>query len=338
MLVRAWYEGAAWLYLLRPLSLLFEGLVAIRRRRLCATQCALPVPVVVVGNIAVGGTGKTPAVMALIEALQDAGLRPAVVSRGYGGRAPYQPYSVTDDDDPALCGDEALLIRRRGACPVVVDRQRDRAAQWLLTHTDCNVIVSDDGLQHYRLWRSFELVLIDGARGLGNGWCLPAGPLREPPQRLQQVDHVLINGDDQRAVSRLCAAGRYSQMQLLPECWINLQDGAQVAVDALPLQGRRLQAMAGIGHPQRFFGLVGSLGYDIAACHHFGDHHRYRAEDLPLDDNAVLVMTEKDAVKCAQWATAQCWYLRVRAVPAPELLQLVVSHCQTFHGAHGSVS
>ncbi len=276
-----------------------------RRQRLRHTAEALPVPVIVVGNIAVGGTGKTPFVIWLVERLREWGWRPGVISRGYGGSAPQYPFAVCADSDPSHCGDEPLLIARRCECPVVVAPDRVAAARALLAQSAVDVIVADDGLQHYRLGRDLEICLVDGARGLGNAALLPAGPLREPPQRLREVDLVVANGpgwDD--------AALRPLRMQLHSEQAHNLLSGAAQPLAAF--RGRRVHAVAGIGRPARFFEMLRAAGID-AIEHPFADHHAYVPAELAFGDALPVLMTEKDAVKCGAFAAPAWWAVPVCA-------------------------
>jgi tetraacyldisaccharide 4'-kinase len=320
-LVTAWYKKSGWLYLLWPLALLFQFIASVRRfywlqiRRNSSADRLSGLPVIVVGNITAGGTGKTPFVIALGKMLQQSGMRVGVISRGYGGKAPHSPFRVTAESSPAQCGDEAVLIARNLQCPVLVDVQRSRALSVLAAGEECDVVISDDGLQHYAMVRAMEIAIIDGARGLGNRLCLPAGPLREPPSRLQQVDHVVINGGSctpYQKLSKDCTV-----MQLRPLYWINVRSAQRMELNALPSPaagqpGPQMHAVAGIGNPQRFFSTLSSLGYD-AVCHPFPDHHGFTAADLQFGDNVIVVMTEKDAVKCAAFAGENCWYLAIEA-------------------------
>ncbi len=310
-LVNAWYRGALWLYLLWPLSLVFRSAAALRRVWLQDGAAPLPLPVVVIGNITVGGTGKTPMVIALARLLVEQGLRPGVVSRGFRAGTREFPREVAADDDSDEVGDEALVLRRNIDCPLILDPDRPRAVRTLAARGDCDVIISDDGLQHYAMHRDLEIVMVDAARGLGNGLCLPAGPLREPARRLQEVDRVIINGGapDSRAWLKRVPAERRGRLELRAAAWVSLRDGRTVAPDALPLRGQ-LHAIAGIGHPARFFDTVRQLGYS-PQCHAFADHHRYGPQELSYGEAATVVMTEKDAVKCADMAPDNSWYLRL---------------------------
>ena len=302
---------------LLPLSLLFRLAVTVRRKAYRLVQAPLPVPVVVVGSILVGGTGKTPLTRALAEALAQRGWKPGIVSRGYGG-SNVAPRAVTRADDPAIVGDEPPLLAATGL-PVWIGRDRVAAARALVAaHREVDLILSDDGLQHYALRRDFEIAVVDAARGFGNGRLLPAGPLREPASRLREVDAVVT------LVAANAAPGegggeRASAMRYEPLPWRSLTDANAVA-DTARWRAGTVHALAGIGDPQRFFDLVRSLGLD-PVCHAFPDHHRYAREDLALPDATAILMTEKDAVKCAAFADARCWCLPIRARIAPELVE-----------------
>jgi len=306
-LQRRWYEGSAPLPLL-PLSALYGAAVRLRRAaygRGWLASRGPPVPVVVIGNLTVGGTGKTPLVIWLATALREAGHWPGVVLRGYGGRV-RTPRLVAPDDVAAAVGDEALLIARRTDVPVAVAVDR-AAAAGLLAGEGCTVVLSDDGLQHLALRRDFSIVVVDGARGLGNGALLPAGPLREPASMLDGVDAVVIHGVDAHHVGR----GREPLgMELRPESLRELRPDREGSLDTL--RGATVHAVAGIGHPQRFFALLRGLGARPIE-HPFADHHAYRPRDLAFGDDLRIVMTEKDAVKCAPFADARMCCLRVAA-------------------------
>jgi tetraacyldisaccharide 4'-kinase len=316
----AWYRGAWWLWLLRPLEWLFRAVAALRRllyRRGVLAVYRPPKPVVVVGNITVGGTGKTPIVIALVEALQGAGLRPGVVSRGYGASAGQFPHTLTRQSTAQQCGDEPLLIFRRTGCPCVVSPSRAEAVRTLLADFEIDVVISDDGLQHYALARDMEIAVLDAGAALGNGFCLPAGPLREPPGRLQSVDHLLYrNGDDP-------ATGVTYQAEGL----VNLRTGERLPLNPAAL-APRVHAVAGIGQPGQFFDTLRGAGFEVAP-HAFPDHHAYTAADfLPLAE-APVIMTEKDAVKCEGIAGDDAWYLRISArLPAalPEAVAALARH------------
>ena len=309
-LLQAWYAGHPWLVLLRPLEWLYRRVVVRRRAAFLAGQGEIyraPVPVIVVGNITLGGTGKTPMILWLIEHCRARGWRVGVVSRGYGAQPPGFPWRVQADQTAAQAGDEPLLIVQRTGVPLVIDPDRGRAVRALLEGNQLDLVLCDDGLQHYRLARDLELVLIDNARGLGNGRCLPAGPLREPAERLNSVDAVLYNGAMTDPASGFAFA-------LQPTALINLRSGERQSLDYFAPQ-QALHAVAGIGNPQRFFTTLETLHWRPIA-HAFADHAPYSAEVLNFKPDLPLVMTEKDAVKCRDFAAPNWWYLAVDAVPS----------------------
>lgn len=319
-LVRAWYAQAAWLWLLRPLELLYRLLILLRRwsfRAGLRRVYRAPVPVVVVGNITVGGTGKTPVVIALVEALQARGLRPGVVSRGYGAAAgAIYPHRVGAESSAADCGDEPLLIYQRTGAPCVVAPDRPAAVRALLAAAPVDLVLCDDGLQHYALARDFEIALLDAQRLLGNGFCLPAGPLREPAARLRQVDWVLHRGSSDPDTGT-----RYAIDGLLPLL-------AEAAA-APPAPGTAVQAVAGIGQPAQFFASLESMGYRVTG-HSFADHHAFRPEDFAGLGEGPVIMTEKDAVKCRAFAGqggrgANLWYLQISAQLPAALIERVAA-------------
>ena len=305
---------------LRTLAWLFGLGVRARRaaytRRWLRSQ-RLGCPVIVVGNLSVGGSGKTPLVIWLVTQLRAAGYAPGIVLRGYGGSAAHRhaPTRVQGDSDPAQVGDEALLLYRRTGVPVAVCRRRVRAARLLLAE-GVNVIVADDGLQHLALARDFEIAVIDGERGHGNGYLLPAGPLREPRARIDSVDAVVFNGEGRywrQALARApsAAAGGPLTMRLRGDQLQGL-NAAQVPVALASFAGRRVHAVAGIGNPQRFFSQLRGAGLEITE-HAFPDHHRFCRSELDFGDALPVLMTEKDAVKCGALAGLEGWYLPVAA-------------------------
>ncbi|MEN6585604.1 MAG: tetraacyldisaccharide 4'-kinase [Sulfuricella sp.] len=306
-LEKQWYRSGPWLLALLPLSALFWALSALRRQAYRSGWLRvqhLPVPVIVVGNISVGGTGKTPLVLWLADWLRRHDFRPGIVSRGYGGRSA-EPQPVEPDNSAALSGDEPVLLARQSHCPVWIGRDRVAAGQGLLAaHPECDVLISDDGLQHYRLARDLEVAVVDGQRLLGNGYLLPAGPLREGQWRLLRVDAVVVNGGPEPAGSM------YVNMSLKGSVLRNLRTG--VTVPALELAGKKLHAVAGIGNPRRFFAHLQGLGLTFES-HAFPDHHAYRHEDLAWPEADAIMMTEKDAVKCAAFADERYWVLPVQA-------------------------
>lgn len=307
-LERQWYKDGLWAMLLMPLDALLMLLVWLRRtayRKGWLRSWHAPVPVVVVGNITVGGTGKTPVVLWLVNYLRAHGRHPGIISRGYGG-AREGVMEVTPQHSPDEVGDEPLLMARRVDCPVFVGRDRPAAAQALLAaYPECDVLVSDDGLQHYALQRDVELVVVDGKRLYGNGCLMPAGPLREPIWRLNAVDAVIINGGE---------ADPWEEeypMRLHGQDFRRLSQPSDVA-HTQDFLGKRLHAIAGIGHPARFFDHLRSMGL-IVIEHPYPDHHRFSAADLQITDADAILMTEKDAVKCLSSAPENAWYLPVEA-------------------------
>jgi tetraacyldisaccharide 4'-kinase len=301
-----WYSRNPISWLLLPLSWLFCALVWVRRsayRQGWIKVHRLPVPVIVIGNISVGGTGKTPMVAWMAAYLLQRGRRPGIVSRGYGGKAPSWPRAVAPDSDPALVGDEPLVLAQRTGCPVWVGPDRVAAARALLAEAPCDIVLSDDGMQHYALGRDLEIAVIDGSRRLGNGLCLPAGPLRESPSRLAQVDLLVCNGAEPRE-------GEFA-MQLETQGLVNLRE-PQLTQRLEQWAGRQVIAVAGIGNPQRFFELLRGYGMQVDE-RPFADHHAFRAADLPADDPRPVIMTEKDAVKCRPFARDNDWFVPVRA-------------------------
>jgi tetraacyldisaccharide 4'-kinase len=332
---RHWQKRGVPAVLLLPLGLLFY-LVSWLRRTLyslgLAPQTRLPVPLIVVGNLVAGGTGKTPVVIALVAALREAGYRPGVVSRGYGGSASH-PMAVSPTTDPAVAGDEPVLIAMRTGAPVWIAHTRGAAAGSLLaTDPACDVIISDDGLQHYALSRNVEIAVFD-ERGAGNGWPLPAGPLREPLSRLAGVDIVLYQGLARAPV----AHARAFPFGLSGETFYRLDDAGHTA-SASAFAGRRVLAVAAIGNPERFFAALRRLGIG-ATFRPFPDHHRFSESDLAPDGWDAILMTEKDAVKCTAMSPslkALCWVLRVDVeLPAAlraAVLQKLQSSLEPDHG------
>lgn len=300
---RLWYQRYPLFYLLIPFSAVYCGIIYLRRmlyKKGIRAVTRLPVPVIIVGNISVGGCGKTPLVVKLAQLLQDNKWRAGIVSRGYGGKARHYPAIVTADSDPKQMGDEPVLIAQRTNCPVVVAPQRVAAAQLLLGEFECDIIISDDGLQHYALGRDIEIAVIDGERRFGNGYCLPAGPLRELRSRLNEVDYVMVKGQK---------SSQHYTMSTKPVDFINIKDPEQQK-SASYFYDKPVHAVAGIADPQQFFTSLVGLGIH-AVEHSFPDHYHFQASDLHFAEDAIVIMTEKDKVKCQQFAQANYWYLPV---------------------------
>ncbi|PJD94054.1 MAG: tetraacyldisaccharide 4'-kinase [Legionella sp.] len=311
---KIWYHSTLLGWFLYPFSLIYRGISAIRRKYLLSIQKTYPVPIIVVGNITVGGVGKTPLVIELATQLKNKGLRVGIVSRGYGAQCKTFPYEVQPDNDASWVGDEPLLIAQKTKCPVVISPKRTQAVDYLLQHHGCQIILSDDGLQHYKMGRSIEIAVIDGMRQLGNGFCLPAGPLREPISRLKQVDYVIVNeGQWDNAFAMRC----------IPEDLIQMTTSKAIAPDKLK---GRIAAVAGIGNPQRFYSTLTQLGIKFTS-HVYPDHYQFKPSDLKLDADQ-FIMTEKDAIKCRSFAKDTMYFLPIRAEVEPSFWHALWSHQQ----------
>ena len=313
----AWYAGARPPWWTWPLMMLYSGVVRLRGwlyRSGVLRSVRMPVPVVIIGNLSVGGTGKTPLTIAVVEALRARGYRPGVVSRGHGG-SQREPLLLGDAPDPAQVGDEPCLIHASGV-PVAVGRDRPAAAR-LLLDAGCNVLVADDGLQHYRLARDVEICVIDGARRFGNRRLLPAGPLREPMSRLQRVDLRVCNGV-------VAETGEYL-MRLRGGDVVALGDGRRQPL--ISFSDQQVHAVAAIGNPQRFFDSLRALDIEVIE-HAFADHHQFAAADLAFADNLPVLMTDKDAVKCQRFAQPHWWRVPVHAELPPAFIDALVQRIE----------
>ncbi len=321
---RLWYSKNPLSLLLWPLSQVFRVLAMLRRLAYALgilRTHKLRVPVVVVGNITVGGTGKTPLVIWLANYLKSMGYQPGIVSRGYGGKASQWPQQVRPDSDPKVVGDEAIIIARHTRCPMAAGPDRVAAAQALLTYAQCDIIISDDGLQHYALARDIEIAVIDGVRRFGNGFFLPAGPLREAPRRLKKVDFVVANG---------VKAGGEILMRMQVGKLRNINFPNEVR-DLEQLRGRVVHAVAAIGNPERFYRMLAQAGVR-GTKHEFADHYFFKPADITFNDNLPVIMTEKDAVKCQPAPGNNYWYLMVRAVLEERLGYALVDKLQKISG------
>lgn len=325
ILERAWYQGRLWVWLLLPFSLLFWLISRLRRQAyqwgwLAAKD--VPVPVIIIGNISVGGNGKTPLVIYLAKWLQQQGYCPGVLSRGYGGKNASYPMTVETDSSTAIAGDEPVLMRQHINCPLVVDPIRHRGAMHLLQQHQCDVILCDDGLQHYALRRDIEVVVVDGKRRFGNGMLLPMGPLREGKWRLKQADFVVVNGG--------VAAVDEHLMTLQPGALVNLSQPEKT----MPLSAveQPVVAAAAIGNPERFFQLLRHNQVRVKQSLTFADHHDFVAADLPY---SRVLMTEKDAVKCRRFAQPDWWYLPVEAELPAAFTQALMNKLQQLGAARG---
>jgi tetraacyldisaccharide 4'-kinase len=325
---RVWYEGARSGLILLPLSGIYWLVLKLREllyRLGVFRTFAAHVPVIVVGNISAGGTGKTPTVIWLVNELRARGFRPGIVSRGYGGSKSGSSMRVDIDSDAAVVGDEPVLLARRAGCPVAVDADRVRATAMLIDD-GVNVIIADDGLQHLRLQRDFEICVIDGARGLGNRRLLPAGPLRESPARLDSVDQVLLNGPSD--------IPNGLEFELLANDASRLNGSL-----ARPLQGFKdttVHAVAGIGNPKRFFDLLRREGIQVIE-HSFPDHAAMTKADITFGDDFNVFMTEKDAVKLGRDLSDKYWHVPVNLsmdpVMATEFIKKIESRLRSLSDA-----
>ena len=326
---RIWYQPSPYRWLLFPLGLCYRWATDLRRlmyRWSIRRVTVLPVPVVIVGNLTVGGTGKTPLVIWLAEELRQRGFSVGIVSRGYGGRARKWPQYVDGTSDPSLVGDEPVLLARATNCPVSVGPDRVKAARALLAREQVDVLLADDGLQHHALGRIMEIVVVDGERGLGNEMCVPAGPLRERSDRLASAGAVVVNGG---------VWGKDLDAGNIFRSAIRVQDVSQLTGSARkPLESFRgvsVHAVAAIGHPERFFRTLEAAGMQVAA-HPLPDHASIRAADLRFDDSNPVMVTEKDAVKCGRIAHDDVWCVPIELSFEPEastgLLALVLGHME----------
>jgi len=332
---RAWYEGARSGWLLLPLSILYWFITMSRRflyRAGVLRVRRVSVPVIVVGNITAGGTGKTPTVIWLARELRARGFSPGIVSRGYGGSKSNSPMRVDSDSDARLVGDEPVLLSRRSNCPVAVDANRVRAAA-MLVDDGADIIIADDGLQHYRLGRDYEICVIDGTRGLGNRWLLPAGPLRELPDRLEDVDQLLVNGAMRPSNDMSVAELNAVEFELVATEACRLNGSLTRSIERFA--GTTVHAVAGIGNPSRFFELLRALDIQVIE-HSFADHAVLDVKALDFGDNFEVFMTEKDAVKLGRSINDKFWYvpveLQMDPVLALPLIEQIESRLRDWHG------
>ncbi|MDX1589681.1 MAG: tetraacyldisaccharide 4'-kinase [Oleiphilaceae bacterium] len=310
---RLWYQQRRPLWLLWPLARLFTLLALWRKGRLRGRAYRSPLPVLVVGNITVGGTGKSPFTAWLADFVRYKGWQPVILSRGYGGRTHHYPQLVTPGSDAAECGDEPVMLAQQTGCPVVVDPRRDRAAEWVLQQGLGTLLICDDGLQHYRLARDIEFVLFDGARGAGNQAPLPVGPLREPLRRLRQADYCIATGEPVHP-SWSSIRQQVEDVHQVTQQPSQLRHLHSDRVRPLQwLSGQTVNAVAGIANPERFFDSLMQLGAKVIP-HPFSDHHPFSASDFDLA-HGPIVMTAKDAVKCRSVAPDNVWVLDIMAMP-----------------------
>lgn len=316
---RFWYQKRSfYAYLLSPFSLLYRLVIW------CRYQCYrlglkkgwyFPVPIIIVGNITVGGTGKTPLVIWLANWLKTQGFQPGIVSRGYRSKKNKKPVLVNRNLAIDDVGDEALLLHERTECPVVIARERPKAVKSLIEHSHCNIIISDDGLQHLALARDIEIVVMDGSRQMGNGYCLPAGPLREPINRLNQVDYLVVNNPIEKNMEY------FFRTQIKTIYQIKHPD---IKVSISEFSGKTVHALAGIGNPNKFFKTLTDQGIEVIT-HAFPDHHHYQRSDIYFSDQLPILMTEKDAVKCRDWVDERHWCVAIDIDVSVTLLAAIKS-------------
>lgn len=316
-MLKIWQKKNFLAYLLWPLSFFYSGIIFLRRKLYQIHLLKinyLSIPVIVVGNITIGGTGKTPVVIRLARFLKEHGWRPGIISRGYGGNTQHFPCLVHQNSNAREVGDEPLLIARHTACPTIIDPNRSRGAKSLLKRSNCNIVISDDGLQHLSLGRNIEIVVIDGERRFGNNFCLPAGPLREPASRLNSVDFIVSKGTAQTNEFKL---------SLIPDYFYPLiQPKNKQSVEYF--KGKKLHAVAGIGNPDQFFNALRKLGLKIIE-HPFPDHYLFKPRDFNYGNDAIIIMTEKDAVKCVGFVDARLWCLRTKTELDSNFLKAVLN-------------
>ncbi len=320
---RQWSRRGPFAATMFPLSLVYAGVANWKRNRLEEVQRSVFLPlkaVIVVGNLTVGGSGKTPMTAWLAGRLRDAGYRPGIVSRGYGRRNANASMLVGPGADPVAVGDEPIMLARRTGVPVWVDRDRVRAARALAEEQGVDVVISDDGLQHHRLPRDISILMVDGRRRFGNGLCLPAGPLREPRSAAERADFVVVTGGDPQP-------GEY-RMDLVASEVLRRVDRPAATRSLQELAGRPVHAVAGIADPERFFVALEDAGVEVVR-HPFPDHHHFRARDIAFDDQVPVLMTEKDAVKCRDFADERHWYWPVLAQPEAGLEQALLQRLET---------
>ncbi|MCO7225853.1 tetraacyldisaccharide 4'-kinase [Pleionea sp. CnH1-48] len=312
-----WYSNSLWKWLLWPLHGLLWLLTMGRfyaYRQGWFKQYQSAKPVVVVGNISIGGTGKTPFIIWLVKQLQEQGISAAIISRGYGGKAESYPLTLSSDTRVEECGDEPFMMYQRLHIPIVVDPVRSRACQYVEQHFDVDVIISDDGLQHYALARQVEIVMIDGFRHLGNRLLLPFGPLREPAARLKSASLVLMNSGEPRA--------DVNQLSIAPVALVNMVSGERCTIEQLPFQ--ECYGVCGIGNPKKFEHTLNQLPITFS-MKTFADHHHFEAQDFADLTDQPIIMTEKDAEKCRAYAQDDWWYLEIDLVPN-EQARVVIEH------------
>lgn len=305
---KIWYTKNLWALLLIPFAAIYQLVHSLLKFYYSIfKQTTFTVPVIVVGNLTVGGTGKTPLVIAIAKKFKDKGLKVGIVSRGYKGTLKTYPYKVSVEDDPVIVGDEPLLLARKTQCSVVIAKKRTTAIDYLIQEEKCNLIISDDGLQHYSMGRSVEIIVIDGQRGLGNGYLLPAGPLRERKKKLHEADLIVVNGFVQSQTTNTYA------MDFVPGKITSLLN--DTSYDPIEIK-HPIEGISAIGNPDKFRETLKKMGLKFS-YKSFPDHYNFKFEDLGKSKHSII-MTEKDAVKCQSFATENMYYLPIEADLLPD--------------------
>ena len=335
--VTKYWQNLNWFsLLLLPLSLIYCLIITIRKfcyRQHCFKSSLFQVPVIVIGNITVGGNGKTPLIIHLLKEFKRKGYKPGVVSRGYGAKNPQlkkgNVLPVDISNEAKIYGDEPWMIAKKTNCPVVVGIKRALAVDYLVKEFDCNIVLSDDGLQHYNMSRDIEVCVVDTSKLFGNELCLPAGPLREPVTRLKEVDYIVyhqteaMNSNDQKLHMYLDFDQIYSLDGSLPAEGSLQADGSKEIITISALKNKTVHGVAGIANPERFFNQLRKNGVKVIE-HPFADHHQFIHSDLDFGDNLPILMTEKDAVKCYSFALSNCFYVSVKAALSIDLVGSII--------------
>ena len=312
-IINAWRKESLWLVFLVPISYIYRILILIRRKIFSIKRRpkSFKAPIIVIGNLTIGGAGKTPLTIFVATRLAALGYKPGIVSRGYGGHPPYYPFCVDSNSNASVVGDEPLLIAERTQLPVVIDPNRHAAVELILSEFDVDVILSDDGLQHYKMYRDIEICVLDGNESISNGRCLPAGPLRESLKRLKEVDFIVLNGISSTAALKHLSVASF-EMKMVPKSFVNLSTSEVRPFSGAPFNiGNRIQAVTAIANPNRFFETIEALPYPLNKVD-YPDHYEFTANDFQSEKIEVhqpVVMTEKDAVKCKAFATNNFWML-----------------------------
>tara|TARA_B100000953_G_scaffold47881_2_gene36498 strand:- start:1598 stop:2602 length:1005 start_codon:yes stop_codon:yes gene_type:complete len=305
LIEKVWYSKNIFSLLLSPLSLIYISIIYLRYTLYqlgLISITKINVPTIVIGNIVAGGTGKTPLVIWLAKHFKDKGFLPGIVSRGYGGTYLSNIELVKPTSNPLLVGDEPVIIARNTNCPVVVAKKRAKGAKELVEKYNCNIILCDDGMQHYSLARDIEIAVIDGQRRFGNNYCFPAGPLREPKSRIFKADLIVSKYNARTCEHKM----DYTYHQL-----VSLNELSKT-IPISDLHGMTVHAIAGINNPDHFFSYLRSHKLELI-IHKFPDHYSYTEDDVKFDDNFPVVMTEKDAVKCLNYSSDKHWYIPISA-------------------------